>query len=90
MKRPIDQDGKSKTASGLDPDSYPEQNEVEQDMPQTSPSEEDIRARAHQLWVKRGRPQGEDDVLWLEAERELLEAARDDLNGMRKQGSVQR
>src|SRR5690554_2333099 len=90
MKRPIDQDGKSKTASGLDPASYPEQNEVEQEAPQKDPTGAEIRDRARQLWENRGRPQGEDEVLWLEAERELREASRADLQEKRKEGSVQR
>jgi hypothetical protein len=37
------------------------------------PSEDEIRIRAHQLWELAGRPQGNEDQFWLEAERELRE-----------------
>ena len=32
-----------------------------------------IRERAHQLWERADRPEGRDEVFWLEAERELAE-----------------
>ncbi len=33
--------------------------------------EERIRHRAHELWEKAGRPEGEDQRFWDEAEREI-------------------
>ena len=38
-------------------------------------SEEDIRIRAYQLWESAGRPHGQDQQLWLQAEKELRQAA---------------
>jgi hypothetical protein len=35
------------------------------------PTEDQIRQRAHQLWELAGRPDGRDEEIWLEAEREL-------------------
>lgn len=97
MKRPTDQDGKSKTASAVDESAYPEQ---DQDNDTTrvktakgAPSVEEIRARAHELWVQRGRPSGTADQDWADAEQQLQEAAesRVDLEQQRhKSGSVQR
>ncbi|MBW7972664.1 DUF2934 domain-containing protein [Bradyrhizobium sp. BR 10289] len=37
----------------------------------TTPTEDSIRTRAHQLWELAGRPEGRDDEFWREAEREL-------------------
>ena len=37
--------------------------------------EEDIRIRAYELWESAGRPDGQVEQLWLQAERELREAA---------------
>ena len=36
--------------------------------------EEDVRIRAFQLWEVAGRPHGQDQRLWAEAERELRRA----------------
>lgn len=36
------------------------------------PSHQEVAARAEALWLKRGCPQGADDAIWLEAERQLL------------------
>jgi hypothetical protein len=36
-------------------------------------SEEQIRARAHELWEQAGKPKGREDEFWLRAERELSE-----------------
>ena len=43
--------------------------------PQTSssPHPDQIAQRAHALWEKRGRPQGQDIEHWLEAERQLTQ-----------------
>ncbi len=35
------------------------------------PSEEQIRARAHQLWEAAGRPEDREQEFWYQAEREL-------------------
>jgi hypothetical protein len=37
--------------------------------------EENIRIRAYQLWESAGRPDGQDRQLWLQAEKELRQAA---------------
>ena len=36
------------------------------------PSHDDIAKRARELWEGYDRPQGRDDAIWLEAERQLL------------------
>jgi len=38
-----------------------------------SPTEAQIRERAKQIWLERGRPAGRDEENWLEAERQLRE-----------------
>ena len=40
-----------------------------------SPSDEQIRIRAHQLWELAGRPEGREEEFWHEAERELKDSA---------------
>lgn len=42
---------------------------------QNPPSYEDISRRARELWEIRGQPAGQDDAIWLEAERELRRQA---------------
>jgi hypothetical protein len=39
--------------------------------------EEAIRERAYQLWVADGRPEGNPDNYWLNAQREMLAQAAD-------------
>jgi hypothetical protein len=41
------------------------------------PTEEQIRARAHELWEQAGKPQGREDELWLLAEKDLIERSRE-------------
>ncbi len=41
----------------------------------SSPSDDQIRTRAHQLWELAGKPEGRDDEFWREAERELKDGA---------------
>lgn len=36
-----------------------------------SPTDDQIRTRAHELWELAGSPDGRDDEFWHEAEREL-------------------
>jgi hypothetical protein len=40
-------------------------------MKSNSPTHEDISRRAQELWEERGRPEGRDTEIWLDAEREL-------------------
>lgn len=37
------------------------------------PKDDQIRARAHQLWERAGKPEGRDEEFWHQAERELQE-----------------
>jgi hypothetical protein len=37
-----------------------------------SPSKEEIRTRANQLWKDAGEPEGQSDAFWYQAEKELL------------------
>jgi len=39
-----------------------------QDM---TPYEEQVRARAHELWLRAGSPPGKDDYFWHKAEAEI-------------------
>jgi Protein of unknown function (DUF2934) len=41
-----------------------------------NPTEEQIRARAHELWEQAGKPQGREDEIWLLAEKDLIERFR--------------
>lgn len=69
MDKISDHDGKSKTASAVDEDHYPEMEAQESES--HSPTHEEIAALAHQLWIKRGSPIGSPERDWLEAEGEL-------------------
>jgi Protein of unknown function (DUF2934) len=73
MSTVTDRDGKSKTASAVDAEHYPEQHEVPEHHPLVPEHEdlEEIRRRAHRLWVARGCPEGSADQDWHRAEREL-------------------
>jgi hypothetical protein len=37
-----------------------------------SPSMEEIRSKAYQLWKDAGEPEGQSDAFWYEAEKKLL------------------
>jgi hypothetical protein len=37
----------------------------------TTPREERVRARAERLWQEAGRPIGQDEAFWHQAEREI-------------------
>ncbi len=96
-----DRDGKSKTASAVDAEHYPEQNEIPQEHPAVShprdisdgPQVEEIRVRAYQLWLDRGCPDGTAEDDWYQAEQEVtgrsgIERLSDKLH--EGSGSVQR
>jgi Protein of unknown function (DUF2934) len=36
-----------------------------------TPTQDQIRARAYQLWKAAGKPEGREDEFWYQAEREL-------------------
>ena len=42
------------------------------------PTEEQIRARAHELWEQAGKPEGREDEFWHQAEKELAQGATSD------------
>ena len=42
-----------------------------------NPTEEQIRARAHELWEQAGKPEGRDDEFWSLAEKDLNERSRE-------------
>jgi hypothetical protein len=41
-----------------------------------SPTHDDISAAAQLLWIERGRPDNQDEEIWLEAERRLRQPTR--------------
>lgn len=45
-------------------------------MPDAVPSQDMIRARAYELYERRGREAGQDEQDWLRAEQEILKAER--------------
>jgi hypothetical protein len=38
----------------------------------SSPTQEEIRSRAHQLWQAAGEPAGHADAFWYQVEKELI------------------
>jgi hypothetical protein len=44
----------------------------------SKPTEEQIRARAHELWEKAGKPEGREDEFWRQAEKEMTQGATSD------------
>ena len=50
----------------------------------TKPSHEQIAARAELLWKAKGSPSGSDEEIWLEAERQLADEARETLSDTSK------
>jgi hypothetical protein len=88
-----DQDGKSKTASAVDQEHYPEQNEVEISVLEADsfPGYDHIAARAFELWHARGCPDGSAEQDWLEAEAELQarRTSQSAQGSARRNGSVQ-
>lgn len=41
-----------------------------------TPTRDDIAAAAELLWIERGRPENQDEAIWLEAEQRLLHPSR--------------
>jgi hypothetical protein len=39
--------------------------------PTAAPTQEDIAKRAYEIYVKKGRPEGQSEQIWKQAEREL-------------------
>ena len=72
-----DQDGKSRTASAVDGEHYPPISEKDHEPPDAIalPTEAEIADRAYHLWLERGCREGSEQQNWLEAERELHDAA---------------
>ena len=68
-----DHDGKSKTASAVDQEHYPEQNETDdfERDPNSMPQHNQIAALAYQLWLDRGCPHGSPEDDWHRAEAKL-------------------
>lgn len=94
-----DRDGKSKTASAVDSDHYPEQNETSNDRFESDvrPAHHQIAERAFNLWTARNGVGGSAEQDWLQAEYELQDegraktASRNVTTGSAdKAGSVQR
>lgn len=46
-------------------------------MSNIDPSHDEITRRARSLWEERGRPEGQDDEIWLDAERSLRGSGSD-------------
>jgi Protein of unknown function (DUF2934) len=92
MEYTSDRDGKSKTASGVDQSSYPEQNEVNNLAldDDSLPSRDQIAQRAFELWHAKGCPQGSAEQDWLDAEAELRAAGAPNGSTGTHAGSVQR
>jgi hypothetical protein len=72
-----DQDGKSKTASAVDEQHYPpiSKKDHQPAEPSALPTDAEIAERAYHLWLEHGCQEGTDQQNWLEAERELHDAA---------------
>jgi hypothetical protein len=66
MKQKSDRDGKSKTASAVDVEHYPEQDEVDIDD-----AHDEIALRAYDLWRQRGCPEGSSEQDWFEAAEQV-------------------
>ena len=92
MIRPTDRDGKSKTASAVDSEHYPEQNEVDGEHAFPGPLHQDVAQRAYELWVQRGSRHGHHHSDWFDAEEELRAAknSSDARGGQSETGSVQK
>jgi Protein of unknown function (DUF2934) len=90
MSTSLDRDGKSKTASAVDADHYPDGDSKAAHAEANSPAQVDIEKLAFHLWEQRGRPAGSHEDDWLEAERQLREAQGQSKVAADQAGSVQR
>jgi len=92
MAYPTDRDGKSKTASAVDREHYPEQNEVDNPGFEAGerPTHEQIAALAFELWERRGGHEASAEHYWLEAESQLRSERGNAHENLEKTGSVQR
>src|SRR5579883_3379357 len=52
-------------------------NSSDQPARDLKPTHEQIASRAELLWKAKGSPSGQDEQIWLEAERQLFEEARE-------------
>ena len=86
-----DQDGKSKTASAADQESYPEQNEVENGVNPEDPhlTHNEISRRAYELWESHRGQHRSAEQDWLQAEAELSSERARRRRAVVPNGSVQ-
>ncbi len=94
MSRYGDHDGKSKTASAVDTEHYPEMNETPDHLRAThaAPTHSEIAQRAYELWMEEGCPANAAERNWREAEQQLENGgdSQNQLHALReKGGSVQ-
>ena len=90
MKQRTDQDGKSKTASAVNAEYYPEQHEVAEDSSLAVVDHDRIARRAHELWLERGCPKGSAEQDWFDAAEQLRALANSQsTRSQTNSGSVQ-
>jgi hypothetical protein len=89
-----DHDGKSKTASGNDPEHYPEMNDSpDHHAVERAATHAEIVRRAHEIWLEQGSPANAAERNWLEAMQQLQNGGdtQNQLHDLHeKAGSVQR
>ncbi len=68
-----DHDGKSKTASAVDAEHYPDGDPQPDHL---LPTHSEIAALAHKIWIEHGRPNHSAESDWREAERRLMAEKR--------------
>jgi hypothetical protein len=93
-----DHDGKSKTASAVDQNSYPEMNEtpnhpVGHAKVERAPTHAEIAKRAYEIWLEQGSPDNVAERNWIEAQQQLQSGGDTENllhNLHEKAGSVQR
>lgn len=92
MNRVVDHDGKSKTASAMGLERYPDPGDNADGHASGKITQDAIAARAHQFWLDEGQPEHCAERHWLEAERDLqrAEVSRSLLDKVKERGgSVQ-
>jgi len=91
MKQRSDPDEKSKTSSAVDAPHYPERHEVaSEDSLFVDADHNNIARRAHELWLRRGCPEGSAEQDWFEAAERLWAMTNSqDSRSRSKSGSVQ-